>query len=333
MSGLERLSLPLRRFRRWWFGEIKAVFGAGEGGAGGPDQRLWLDVDLTSERWAHAGDEPGAAELRRRTVVLRLTGDSVLRSEVELPAAAEENLRQVLTFEMDRQTPFTADEVLFDYRVLSRIDGRVRVLLAVAPKLPLDDMLERLASAGARVEAVVPESEPALNLLPPERRPRRRRLAGAVNTVLAVAAVALAAVALGLPLYRKMQVVEQLEPRVAQVRTEAREVRELREQIETLYREMSFVIREKERVPRMLDLWEEVTRLLPDDTWVRELDYSDGTLQLRGETSSAPRVVALLEASDMLAEVRFQAPVTQIRDGREEFFLAAQVVGAEDAGG
>src|SRR5580765_4978568 len=43
-----------------------------------------------------------------------------LRRELTLPAAAEDKLRQVLAFEMDRQTPFKADQVYFDYRVVQR---------------------------------------------------------------------------------------------------------------------------------------------------------------------------------------------------------------------
>ena len=53
---------------------------------------------------------------------------------VTMPAATEENLRQVLGFEMDRLTPLRADEVYFDYRVVSRdaAAGQIAVQLAVA---------------------------------------------------------------------------------------------------------------------------------------------------------------------------------------------------------
>ena len=37
-----------------------------------------------------------------------------------MPAATEENLPQVLSFEMDRLTPFRSDEVYFDHRVVGR---------------------------------------------------------------------------------------------------------------------------------------------------------------------------------------------------------------------
>ena len=51
-----------------------------------------------------------------------------------MPAATEENLAQVLSFEMDRLTPFRADEVYFDHRVVGRdaAAATLAVLVAVA---------------------------------------------------------------------------------------------------------------------------------------------------------------------------------------------------------
>ena len=48
---------------------------------------------------------------RAREVVLCLPADKVMARKLMLPLVAEENLRQVLGFEMDRQTPFSLDQV------------------------------------------------------------------------------------------------------------------------------------------------------------------------------------------------------------------------------
>ena len=53
-------------------------------------------------------------------VVLRLDPALAIVQPVELPLVAEENLGQVLAYQMDRETPFTADRVYFDYRVVDR---------------------------------------------------------------------------------------------------------------------------------------------------------------------------------------------------------------------
>ena len=56
------------------------------------------------------------SKFRRRAgqVVLVLPDDQVLRRTVELPLAARENLREVVSFELDRYTPFAAEDVMFD---------------------------------------------------------------------------------------------------------------------------------------------------------------------------------------------------------------------------
>src|SRR5262249_14739771 len=48
--------------------------------------------------------------------ILRLAEDDVLSKTITLPLAAERDLSQVLAFEMDRETPFTAGDVFWTYR-------------------------------------------------------------------------------------------------------------------------------------------------------------------------------------------------------------------------
>ena len=53
-------------------------------------------------------------------VILCLPADKVLTRTLTLPLATEENLREVLAFQMDRQTPFTVEQVYYDYGVVAR---------------------------------------------------------------------------------------------------------------------------------------------------------------------------------------------------------------------
>ncbi|MCW5582256.1 MAG: general secretion pathway protein GspL, partial [Luteimonas sp.] len=51
---------------------------------------------------------------------LLLPAQAVLRRRLTLPLAAADRLREVLGFEIDRQTPFAADDVSYDARMLDR---------------------------------------------------------------------------------------------------------------------------------------------------------------------------------------------------------------------
>jgi len=65
-------------------------------------------------RGAYGGNATGGR------VVVALPPTQVLRKTILLPAAAEENLKQVLAYDLDRHTPFKPDEVYFDAAVVAR---------------------------------------------------------------------------------------------------------------------------------------------------------------------------------------------------------------------
>src|SRR5206468_12107035 len=121
-------------------------------------------------RAAHGGARTDAR------VVIALPAGQVLRKTVTLPAAVEENLHQTLAYDLDRHTPFKADEVYFDAVVVGRDTARkeIRVDLAAALKSFVDQARRRVESGGAEAVAVTPESPsgaaalaaPALNLIP-----------------------------------------------------------------------------------------------------------------------------------------------------------------------
>ena len=95
----------------------------------------------------------GLADLPRsggRPAVLRLAEADVLCKTVTLPLAAERQLDQVLAFEMDRETPFSPDEIFWNHRVAQRdrSRGQLAVRLLLVPRVSLDALLAPLAKVG-----------------------------------------------------------------------------------------------------------------------------------------------------------------------------------------
>jgi general secretion pathway protein L len=161
---------PLPRFFAWWGRELAALLPprwhamlAERSDAlllenQGQELVLWRQSgDSSTELGRVAINEPAevqkAAYARLRTQIddpnLRqfycIRSERTLRRTISLPIAAEDNLRQVLTFEMDRQTPFKAEQVYFDYHVATRAaaDRNLQVELTVVPRAQLDpDLVE-----------------------------------------------------------------------------------------------------------------------------------------------------------------------------------------------
>ncbi len=127
-------------------------------------------------------------------VVVALPRAQILRKQFTLPAAVEENLEEAIGYDLDRHTPFPADQLYFDAVVIGRDPAKkeIRVDWAAALRTTVDAARRHAESWGAMVVGVTPESaEPGsdaaappavltrLNLLPEDERPDTRLLAPA----------------------------------------------------------------------------------------------------------------------------------------------------------
>lgn len=194
----------LAAFWNWWSGEIARLalerFATLRGAASvpliafddqelvlvepraavGPETRLDLSaLDEARRRTAVRALLERAGETRERLRLCLGRGEALVR-RVSMPAATEENLRQVLAFEMDRLTPFRAEEVYFDYHVVSRdaAGGQLGVQLAVARRELVDMRVATLRSLGANVQGVAVRDDAGqgaipFDLLPSEQRGER----------------------------------------------------------------------------------------------------------------------------------------------------------------
>jgi general secretion pathway protein L len=344
----------LSAFFAWWSSELAGLLPHGLS----PDRRrrrrllvLTLDGSGASlSQGSGAGrrllgrselDEPGALKAqiakehgRRRQTVVRLAPQRGLRKSLELPAAAKNDLEHLLRFEMDRLTPFRADEVLFAYRIES-IDPqgrRLRVELQLAPKSVVEAALDdarRLGLVPVRVElGDVDPADEALDLLPDERA--RGSGISRLNRALALLALLLTAAAVGIPLYERRSTAADLEAQVAAARAEAEASLELRERLEQLSAGTDFLAAEKIRVPMTSLILAEVTRVVPDQAYLSQLDWRNGTLQLEGLAEAATSLVGLLDSSPMFGAPQFRSPVTPDRRTELERFHVAVELTRED---
>ncbi len=272
-------------------------------------------------------------------VVLRLPHKAALRRVVDLPLAASENLREVIGFEIDRHTPFKANEVYFDYGLIKRdaANNRLTVDLVVVTRALADAAISQLRAWGLdpdRVDIGGGEASEAMdvNLLPisSDHGDRLRRLG--FTAVAAIGLCILGITAIYLPLQQKQQLVAETEARLQNARAEAATTKELGEQVERLMESGAFVVEQKRQRPSVAEVWSLLTDLLPDDTWVIQLSWTGERLTVAGYSASSSSLIALLEEAALFSEVRFNSPVTiDQRIGLERFNLSAKVLRREDS--
>ena len=261
---------------------------------------------------------------RPRATVLQLESGEVLVTRVVLPRAAEENRREVLGFEMERRTPFRAEQVYFDYVAeTGEADAQhVAARLFTTARAGVDAAIAELGRGHVEIAGVSVDGAPrSLNLLPVEKRPRGRSSAG-LNLLLGLVLLGLVAAALALPVHQQGKALDAQAAQLAKAREQADAVIKLREEASILERAQRFAIERRIAVPHVPDLLLEVTHLLPDSTWVQQISYEKGRLELRGESSEAYALIPLLEASPLFEDVKFRSTVTQnTRTSRERFHI------------
>jgi general secretion pathway protein L len=278
----------------------------------------------------------GRRTVKQAQVVLRLPPDKALYKSLLLPAMAEDELASALYYQIDRQTPFASSDVYFDYRVReARDDGkRLAVDLVVVPKAVVDPLRRRLAGLGLAPAAIDVrragrDARPEFNLLRSAEPVSASRTVVFVNGALALAAIVLLAVAVYVPLDQRRAVSDDLSGRLAFLRKEADAVVRLQAEIERLRNEAGLVERQKHAQAPVTIVFEELSRRLPDHTWVTEIQINGPTVRLSGYSSASSSLIALLDESPTFKTPRFNSPVTSDPEtGQERFNLSIDLENA-----
>ena len=266
----------------------------------------------------------------------------VLRKQLVLPMAVEENLLRTLAYDLDRHTPFRPDQVYFDATVIGRDLAKktIRVDWAAALKTVVDGARRQAEEWGASVVAVVPgpsTSTPSrLNLLPEDARPRRmlwRQWQVWAPTAL-VASIALAVVLV--PLIQKREYAIALLQQTEAERVQAEAAAGVRREFERLQGDYNYALAKKYAYPGTVQIIDDVTRVLPDDTWLTQFEMKTTVkgkemqrdVFLRGESANGSKLISLLEDSKLVEQAALRSPTTKVQPGPGEVFdLGAQAQG------
>ena len=336
----------LREFFAWWCAQLadllpqelrRSALGTGDALVITPIGSLGQGVEAVAVDQRHNGRESplghfalgaiGIADLSRmagKTTVLHLGEADVLGKTVSLPLAAERELDQALAFEMDRETPFTAEELYWSHRIIGadRQNGRLSVRVSLVLKANLDPLLTDLAAVGIRPTRLeIADGADKGTYLPingdgtHKHRGSHRLLWPA-----AVCCAALALAAVLTPFVRQELTLATLNSQVAATRAAAGEADTLRQEIDRLSGNAGFIESERDKAGRPLAVLAATTRILPDDTYLTEMELRQRKLTLSGRSAGAARLIGPLAADPEFRNPGFSAPVTRLEALRAELF-------------
>lgn len=73
----------------------------------------------------------------------------------DFPLIVKDNLANVVSYELDRLTPLSAEKAYYDYQIVGEEDGRLKIILAALKTDTLDPYLHALLQKGIRVKSVI----------------------------------------------------------------------------------------------------------------------------------------------------------------------------------
>jgi general secretion pathway protein L len=300
------------------------------------DGERWIVEQVRGREETSLGSIAGGATVpieiaraaQRSSVVLKLSADDVIFRRINVPAQAGSLLAGIVRNQIERLSPWQADDAAYGFDARASADASLDVDVLITPRAALDETCRRFEEIGLRVDRVVTDGRAGDAAAPVTLW---SRFADASDRSLARAGVAIAAVitatvcmtaAVGLWAFVAATSADGEADDVAadiarlQHGAQGASARSLAATAPPAERAWAL----KETSPAAVVVVEALSRALPDTSYLTELNLEGAALRIVGLADDAPSLIAPLETSGHLTDVRFFAPTTRASDGRRFVF-------------
>lgn len=108
--------------------------------------------DMFASSLSFAVNEFGADT---KNITLSIPKSWAIIKIVEFPSTTLENLNNVISYELDRLTPFNAEDAYYDYRIIGEKDGKVSLLIAAARADLINPYIEAVNEKGLSISRII----------------------------------------------------------------------------------------------------------------------------------------------------------------------------------
>jgi general secretion pathway protein L len=293
---------------------------------------LAVDRGRVSELSEGPVDERTARQLRRagrRTVELRLDPGRLIARSLQLPAAGRDYLEPIIEHRLERLTPWRPDKVVYGFAVAGEagVDGTMDVDFLATSQDIVNERVDRLAALQLAPTALGSAGEPVdrplrVDLFRGTRDIGRRRLRRAVGFSLAMVALVLVPL-VGASAWMAWDSEQRLAALETRLVTKRNVLRAATGDTEAESRDLR-LMNDKRPETSATVLVDRLATLLPDNTFLRELEIDGASVRIAGFSTDASALIPTLEADESLSDVRFSAPVTRDETGRDGFDIVAR---------
>jgi general secretion pathway protein L len=164
-----------------------------------------------------------------------------------------------------------------------------------------------------------------INLLPANLRKKISKTAYYAMFVLAGLLVAAIVGWGGATILHQRDVSYKLESELKRLGAEVAAINKTRDKLKALERKMDALNALRQRHVPVLNVLQDLTRTIPQGSWIDRLAITDKGGDMEGYSDSASALIPLLAASPLLKDVAFLSPITKGRDGKERFRIGFNI--------
>jgi len=274
-------------------------------------------TEVAPEDWGDLGTNFAHAlqviDPRSVETTLQISATQVVRRHLRLPPTPERDLADLLSFEIERHTPFKPEEAYFSFLRRDEDGKAPDVAITVAPRRIVDPLIARLTQIGFPPTRVIlgDDNQRAVPGLGAPRPRGRVQLAAASLALLLVAVVVS-------PLLRFEMIADNLTVALDVARRDAGV--QAGGDASRALASVRFLDAQRQQRPSPLAVLNDLATLLPDGTWLVQFGQAGRDVTLEGQTESSANLIPRLEASPRFSAVSYDAPVTKNGAGRGERF-------------
>lgn len=251
-----------------------------------------------------------------KNITVRLSDNRFIVRQLSPIRLPNSKAKSMALIDMQGATPFSEDEV-YILKNEQRIEG-ANTSYALVKKAIIDPIFQQISDAGYRVSNLqfgadgsgfLPSKEAISNVLP---QSRSVVFGQRVFGIAIFAFIIALAFTIGRANWRHYEANTALDQAIELETQNASAVRRLIAQRNESLAQLTTVREEKDGAVPIVVVMEELSKIVPDDTWITDLEINAGVVSISGFSADASKLIPLLEASSYFKEPTFRSPVLRV---------------------
>jgi general secretion pathway protein L len=276
-------------------------------------------------------EPPGAkAERPAAFKAFLLPEDVVLHRFVSLPVMQSEDLKRLLSFEVDGATPFPREQTIWGYRIVSQAQNKQRIELVITARGQIHRALgerntraptQQLQLDALEIWTLGDQSQPvALMGFSESRRQKfiRRQLVQMAAMLLLVPILTIAIA--GVPMVEAELRLTHAQQDMSRVLAQSNSIDSKRSQLMVQGQSAQILLTYLKTLPQPLAILDLLSAKIPDTAYLERFDMNAQRILITGQADNAASLMQLLGATPGIENVRAPAAITRNPVNNKERF-------------